>query len=180
MAITLISTVVVGAGGAASIDFTSIPGTYTDLMVVMSARNSSNVGAGSGRDIKININASGIGTSITNRILYGNGSTAASATNTTAQAGFTVANDETASTFSNNSIYFPNYAGATNKSFSIDTVHELNATGNIMGILAGLWSNTAAITSLSFTMSSGGNFQQYSSATLYGITKGSSSGVTVS
>lgn len=173
MAITLISTVTVGAGGAASIDFNSIPQTYTDLMIVMSARNSSNLGAGNGHDIKININGSGVGTSITNRILYGTGSSAASATNTSAQAGFTDANDETANTFSNNSIYFPNYAGSTNKSFSIDTVVEHNSTNNIMGVLAGLWSNTAAITSLSFTMSSGGNFVQYSTASLYGITKGS-------
>ena len=34
-----IATVTVGAGGAASIDFTSIPGTYTDLLVLISARS---------------------------------------------------------------------------------------------------------------------------------------------
>jgi len=35
-----IASVTVGAGGASSIDFTSIPGTYTDLKVVISARGS--------------------------------------------------------------------------------------------------------------------------------------------
>ena len=40
MAVThnLISTITVGSGGAASIDFTSIPQTYTDLLVKISLR----------------------------------------------------------------------------------------------------------------------------------------------
>jgi hypothetical protein len=38
---TLISSVTVGAGGASSIDFTSIPATYTDLLIKVSARGAS-------------------------------------------------------------------------------------------------------------------------------------------
>ena len=40
---TLISSVTVGSGGAASIEFTSIPSTYTDLVLKLSARSSRNV-----------------------------------------------------------------------------------------------------------------------------------------
>jgi hypothetical protein len=36
---TLISSVTVGSGGAADIEFTSIPATYTDLLVKISIRN---------------------------------------------------------------------------------------------------------------------------------------------
>ena len=39
---TLISSVTVGAGGASSIDFTSIPATYTDLLVKFSLRTDFN------------------------------------------------------------------------------------------------------------------------------------------
>ena len=35
-----LSTVTVGAGGAASIDFTSIPSTYTDLQILCSLKTS--------------------------------------------------------------------------------------------------------------------------------------------
>ena len=49
---TLISSVTVGSGGASSIDFTSIPATYTDLCLVWSGRS-----AGSDVDTKITFNS---------------------------------------------------------------------------------------------------------------------------
>jgi len=80
------------------------------------------------------------------------------------------ASGTTASTFGNAEIYLPNYAGNTNKSASIDMVSEQNATSTYMGLVAPLWSNTAAITSITLTGASG-NLAQYSTATLYGIKK---------
>jgi hypothetical protein len=65
-------------------------------------------------------------------------------------------------------IYFPNYASATNKSFSIDSVTENNATLANQFLTAGLWSNTAAITSITLLAASG-NLAYYSTASLYGI-----------
>jgi hypothetical protein len=64
-------------------------------------------------------------------------------------------------------IYIPNYAGSSNKSVSIDSVTENNATGAYSGLTAALFASTAAITS--FGISTGSNFVQYSTATLYGI-----------
>jgi len=77
----------------------------------------------------------------------------------------------TASTFGNQEVYFPNYAGATNKSYSADSAGENNATTAYLTLSAGLWSQTSAITSLEFYDRGVGNFVQYSSAYLYGIIK---------
>ena len=76
----------------------------------------------------------------------------------------------TASTFANVEYYFPNYTSSNFKSFSVDSVHENNVTAGFSWLGANLWSNTAPITSLSFSLDFG-NFVQYSTATLYGIRK---------
>jgi len=168
MTLSLLSTVTVGAGGAASISFTGIAGTATDLLLVLSARTTANRSAG-GAFASLAIN--GVTTNQTRRMLYADGSTAASYTDSSIGIYVNPA-DATANTFNNAQIYFANYAGSTNKSLSIDAVNENNATTADSEILAGLWSSTAAITSLTLTPGSG-NFAQYSTASLYTVTKGS-------
>jgi hypothetical protein len=79
-------------------------------------------------------------------------------------------NTTTANTFSNSEIYIPNYAGSASKSITGTSVTENNGTASNIYVNAGLWSNGAAISSLSF-VSSGGNFAQHSTITLYGISK---------
>lgn len=159
-----IATVTVGAGGSATIDFTSIPSTYTDLCLKMSSRDNSSFVA---NNIVLSLNGSSA--SFSTRNLYGNGSTATSNTNT--GAGLANAANSTANTFSNTEIYFPNYAGSTNKSYSTDSVVENNATEAYDWFYAGLWSNTAAINQITITAGSSASFRQYSTATLYGISK---------
>lgn len=168
----LIQTVTVGAGGAASIDFTSIPQTYTDLLLVLSLRGDS--------DGKINFNDTT--TSYSGRQLGGSGSGVFSESTTSSGrfGGFITPNANTANTFANTSVYIPNYTAAINKAISIDTVTENNGTAAYQGIQATLWSNTSAITKIVITGNSGTNHAQYSSASLYGITKGSDGIVTVS
>jgi hypothetical protein len=159
-----IATVTVGSGGASSIEFTSIPGIYADLAVKISARsNWSNAVNADGVYIKPN----GSTSSRTAIRLYGSGSAAGSDTNANPIA-FTNASS-TASTFGNAEIYIPNYGGSTNKSMSVDGVSETNATTTYAGLGAFLWSNTAAITSLTLAPENGTSFAQYSTATLYGI-----------
>ena len=51
---------------------------------------------------------------------------------------------------------------------SIDTVVENNATANEMSLIAGLWSQTAAITAIGFTPYVG-SCAQYTTAYLYGV-----------
>lgn len=159
-----IATVEVGSAGAATIDFTSIPQGYTDLKVVINGRT--NRASSVFDDILISFNGSTA--SFTGRELYGNGASAASIT-TARAASIATASTATTNAFGNSEIYIPNYAGSTNKSFSVDGVQETNATTAYAILIAGLWSNTAAITSLSLSPSVGTSFDQYSTATLYGI-----------
>ena len=159
---TAIATTTVGSGGAASITFSSIPGTYTDLIIKTSLRVSDAVAA---LDINIKFNTSNADKTIL--YLSGNGVTASSGSYALTSAVATGAS-ATANTFSNCELYFSNYAGSTNKAFSIDRVTEDNSSTAYAALLAGLWAQTAAITEISFD----GNFVQYSTATLYGIKKG--------
>jgi hypothetical protein len=173
---TLISTVTVGAGGANVISFTSIPQTYTDLYLVTSMRNSASNGGNSWLSIPFNFNGSL--TSVSSRLLYGTGSATASLTDSAMYIGFgATSSDATANTFGSGSLYIPNYAGSTNKSSSADGVSETNGTAAGQMLSANLWANTAAITSINLT--TGSLWVQNSTASLYGITKGSG-GATVS
>jgi hypothetical protein len=159
-----IATVTVGAGGASSMDFSSIPATYTDLKVLYSIRGSTADG-----DIRLAFNGSTTGYSV--RILYGTGSAAASTSASgsfVSYGGLQNPSTYTASTFSNGEIYIPNYAGSNQKSISTDAVNENNATTAITELGASLWTGTAAITSIAITHPAA-NFVQYSTATLYGI-----------
>jgi hypothetical protein len=164
----LISSASVGVGGAATIDFSAIPGTYTDLMLVLSARATSTTAT-------ITVAFNGSAASFTNIYLQGDGSAVTSTTGTTLVGRASISTD-TASTFGNLSIYIPNYAGSADKNFSVDTVSENNATTAYTQIFTGVWANTAAITQITLSLA---NFAQYSNAYLYGILKGSG-GATVS
>ena len=159
----LIATTTVGSGGAANIEFTSIPQTFTDLKVVMSAR-SNTVDASSGYYFDVFLN--GVSANRSGRFLQGDGSLIASGIYT--PWGVYSSGDMTASVFSNGEMYIPNYTGSAYKSLSIDTVQENNATLSRAVLVAGLWSDTAAVTSITLTAAAG-LFVQHSSASLYGI-----------
>ena len=160
---TLIASSTVGSGGASSINFTSIPATYTDLCVKLSVRSDQ----GSVDAITLSINGQGAGTNITSRFIDSGAGTPRSGTATA--AGVIEGTDYTSSIFSSNELYFPNYTSGNQKSISVDYTTENNASANYTGFSALLWAQTAAITSLGFTRSGGGNFVQYSTAYLYGV-----------
>ena len=159
-----IATVTVGAGGAASISFSSIPSTYTDLCLKWSVRSTTTGSESAAQYLTFN----GVNTSFSFKRLRGTGSAADSFSESVSTLyGTATAAGATASTFSNGEIYIPNYAGSNNKSYSVDSVTENNATTAIAVMFAGLRTNTDAITSIGFTTDA--NFAQYSTATLYGI-----------
>jgi len=161
-----IASTTVGAGGAANMTFSSISATYTDLVIKFSARVST---GGAGTDQML-ISFNGSTASFSMRIIYGTGSAAGSINNGGNERliGWIDNSSNTASTFANGETYIPNYAGSTNKSISTDLVVENNATAVYTTMAANLWSNTAAITSIALTPA-GGSFEQYTTATLYGI-----------
>jgi hypothetical protein len=158
----LVSTVTVGAGGAASISFTGIPQTATDLLLVVSVRGSVATVTGGGT-----IYWNGLTSGYTARTLVGTGSAASSSSLTDSQF-FLPGDATTTNTFGNSQFYFPNYTSAVAKTMSIDEVTENNATTAFQGIRAVLNTNTAAITSITLSYA---NFMQHTSASLYTITR---------
>ena len=146
----------------ATVTFSSIAATYTDLVIKASVRcdrSSPNYG-----DFSVRFNGSTTG--FTQKNVFGDGSSTGSSTSTYTGIDSAFA---TASTFSNLEIYIPNYTSANNKSFSIDNVTENNATEVRTVLSAGLWSNSAAITSIEMLEINSTNFVQYSTFYLYGI-----------
>jgi hypothetical protein len=159
----LISSVTVGGTSVATMAFTSIPQTYTDLKVVISARND---GSPPG-NILIGFNSSTA--NFTNKFIQGDGATVVSS-NVAQMIGDMDGSGQTANTFNNIEVYIPNYTSSNYKSFSSDGVNENNATTAYQQFNANLWSDTSAITSIQITNRTGGRlFVQYSTAYLYGI-----------
>ena len=152
-------------GSVANISFTSIPATFTDLVLKMSLR-SSVTDSSDPYDLIFTLNAT---STIASKVLRGNGSVVSSNSITTSilRAG-AVPSNWTANTFSNGEIYIPNYTGSQNKSWSSDAVTENNATSADMSIVAGLTSIAAAITSITIA-GAAGNLVEHSTAYLYGV-----------
>lgn len=159
----VLSTVTVGAGGAATISFTDIPQTYTDLVIKLSSR-----AASATNNYKLTVN-DGDGTSIS---LYG-GSGIQSSFTATSLTGLTITSGFTANYYSNGEWYIPNYASNTNsKSLQADEVQENNSASSgstYMYLTSGVVANIAPITKLTLTPNGGISFAQHTTATLYGI-----------
>jgi hypothetical protein len=166
----LISSVTVGAGGSASMTFSAIPQTYTDLQLVISARS---LGGGFNALLYLEVNAD-TSVSYADRNLQGNGSNAVSGTNALTQflLGRHSGASSTANSFGNATVLLPNYSGSANKTISCDSVSEHNDPTAFQFIVAGTFPKTTAITSLRI-FDNGGGFAQHSTAYLYGILKGS-------
>ena len=157
------------SSSAASVTFSAIPGTMTDLVVRYSARN---VDTGSGgNSIRVRFNTS-TSSDYSMTLLRATASTASSvrySADTYFYSYVTVnADGTTANTFSSGELYIPNYAGSTNKPASHFGVMENNSTTTwYMDASAFLRSNTAAVTDIELSCSS--NFKSGSSFFLYGI-----------
>jgi hypothetical protein len=163
---TLISSVTVSSASVANIEFTSIPQTYTDLLVKLSTRQTKSDGYS---EIYMKINNSS--SDFTIKVINCVGTSVTSYSHTVGIVGSAlgVTSSGGTSSFSNNEIYIPNYTSSNYKSYFADGAVDRNhTTWNPKDLIAGLWSNTSAITSLLFE-SPGYNIEQYSTAYLYGI-----------
>lgn len=156
---------------AASVTFGSgntIPQTYTDLLLVVSARSARASFASD--PLRIRFNGASADTNMSVRTLFGTGSGAFSDTNTYVYIQAT-ASTATADVFGSAEVYIANYAGSTAKSISTTTVTENNATAARIEAHAGLWNDTAAITQIDLTSVTSSDIKSGSSFFLYGITK---------
>jgi hypothetical protein len=161
----LINSVTVGAGGATSITFSAIPGTFTDLVLLYSGRATTGIG-------QPTLNLNGSAASFTNRVLYSDGASMGSYAGTTDL--LRVNNSgQTANAFAFSRLYFTNYASGSTKYIRLETTPETNGAGSgfvFNGVSGIQWANNAAITSITLNMS---DWAQHSTAYLYGIIKGS-------
>jgi hypothetical protein len=166
-----IATVTVGSGGAANVQFTSIPATYTHLEL-----RSLNINTGTGASpwqannlIRFN---SDTGSSYARHSLIGNGSA-------TSAEGVSSVTFILGGKGGNLNGSYTNYVGSqvtsildyanTNKYKTVRTFTgaDFNGAGEVF-FTSGLWMNTNAITSITIT-NDAGNLAQYSSFALYGI-----------
>lgn len=153
------------------IEFTSIPGTFTDLLLSISARTTANVNADSGA-MYVRFNSS---TSNFNTIRL-DGYTSTISTDSPARlfATYGGGTQVTANTFNNVELYITNYASSNTKN-ALSFYGSEDATVNNnwdIGMTANSWNNTSAITNIRIALSSdenGNSFAQYSKIVLYGI-----------
>ena len=165
-----IAKVTVGSGGASNIEFTSIPSTYTDLVVLLSTRTnrSNEVDA-----ISLIVNSDTTAANYTMRTLWGAGGGGIGSQNYNTyneELAYVPAATATANTFGNTLFYIPNYTVSQYKSISVDSVGATNTSTNArFNISAYIWKSNNAITTLKFVPITGNLLEQHSTATLYGI-----------
>jgi hypothetical protein len=164
-----IYTQTVGASAVSSVTFNNIPQTFTDLKIVFSTRTDTSAVDRAVPYVQVN----GSGSSSSNTRLYGIPSVATGSDRVSAgYIGYTSTATNTANTFGSQEIYIPNYTSSNFKQMIVDGVSESNSSSQTgLTLVSVLFSTTSPITSFSL-YSSTGNWVQYSTFTLYGITKG--------
>jgi hypothetical protein len=168
----LISSNVLGSS-AASVTFSAIPATYTDLLLRTSVRTDT---TGTFEDIEMTWN--GIETTgyYSQTWINGDGTATSNQQVRSGISKWQYANipgtSVTSNTFATQEIYIPNYAGTAIKPASVFTVTENNSTSS------GFWQTranallgnfTSAISSITLKPPTGRNFISGSSFYLYGI-----------
>jgi hypothetical protein len=151
----------------ATVTFSAIPQTFTDLLIKISTRTTRATSTNDGLMIKLNATTTPYssrsltrddGSIATYGDLFGVGYVI-----NTASAGVT------ASIFASSDVYIANYAGSNHKLITSETVVETNAPQNRLENMVNIWTNTDAITSIVFGSYGSSNLVQYSTYTLYGI-----------
>jgi hypothetical protein len=174
-----IAIVTVGSGGAANVEFTSIPATYTHLQIRGIARaNRATYGADT---IRLTFN-SDTGANYASHRLLGDGASAyanASTSQNYIQFGDSVGtnNGPGAGNVGASVLDILDYANINKyKTVRLLAGVDVNGTvatfGGVVGLTSGLWQNTNAITSIKLVVETGIDFIQYTQFALYGI-KGS-------
>ena len=167
MSMTLLSTVTVGTDLPTQIEWTGIPASGKDLLILISARASNG---------NANVTLNGSSSSYAYRSLLGTGSSVSAGYGSSLSSLFIDflyepkdfnGTNNTLNYFSNSRIYIPNYSGTNTKSLSTESTMEFNSQESYMSMNAGGWSGTTAVSSIQLKVSGSGTFNQYSSASLY-------------
>lgn len=141
------------------VTFSSIAGTYTDLIVVMNGQ----IASGGNDNILYQFNGD-TGSNYSGTSLYGTGSAAASdrASNSVSY----IAGRVSSAANSTSIFQVQNYSNTTTNKTALS---RANAPDALVMAFVGLWRSTAAITSIRLYTASSVNFNVGSTFTLYGI-----------
>jgi hypothetical protein len=164
-AMTLISSQVLGSA-TASVTFSSIPGTYRDLRLVIASRTTYTTNVYDALYVQINADS---GANYNYVEMHGDGSTAgsASAANTASEVvGYSATSYSGNTQFGVTTIDFLDYAVTDKHKTFISRASD--AQSQVLAF-AGRWASTSAITSMVFTDNRGTSFVAGSSFYLYGI-----------
>lgn len=167
-----IATVTVGAGGASSIDFTSIAGTYKHLQLRGITRcTKADTGV---ENVVMSFNSNTTYTDYRTHYLQGTGAAAEAGdlqvSSFYSNAGITLGDNATASIYTATIIDILDYAN-TNKNTTVRVLSgvDVNGAGGLIRFASSVWLKTDAITSISLNPRSAGNFKQHSTFALYGV-----------
>lgn len=152
------------ATAAASITFSSIPATFTDLRLVLVFNTG---GATGNTNARVTFN-SDTATNYSKTNLRGTGSSALSQRATS--VAFIDIGQATAVNWAISTMDIFSYAGSTYKTALTENSSDANGFGNVYREVA-LWRDTSAISTITMTSSSANNFRAGTTATLYGILK---------
>ena len=163
-----IATVTVGSGGASSIEFTSIPGTYQHLQLRMITRSS----AAANFDYAFMQFNSDTGGNYASHRLGGNGSSAFAeafaSSETYLRLTYQSGASATSGIFGATICDILDYADTSkNTTIRVLTGMDRNGAGEVQ-VQSGLWIDTSAVSSIKIYDPSA-NQDQYSTAALYGI-----------
>jgi hypothetical protein len=157
-----IATTTLGSA-AATISFTSISASYTDIRVVLAGSHETTA-----TTLRMQVN-SDTGTNYSYTELIGDGATASSSRGTSSSrinCGNANFNNTQPSLIT---VDWFSYAGSTNKTCLVTASQDRNGSGSVLRTV-GLWRSTSAITSVQLFPATG-NFATGTTATLYGILK---------
>ena len=150
-----------GTGASNTVSFTSIPATYTDLVLVFEGAVTSG-GTASLDFILNNVTTGGL---YSNTRLQGNGTTASSSRNASGNTG--TIGYVSSSNRSMSIINIMNYANTTTFKTAMNRTMTSDATDGRVGAYVNLFSSTSAINRVDLSASQ--NFTTTSVFTLYGI-----------
>jgi hypothetical protein len=149
------------ASAVATISFTSIPATYTDLKIILNGTQT-----GGNLDLQFN---SDTATNYSQTYIYGDGTNVATASRlSVSQIQLSEYSALNSTTPSNRYIDIFSYAGTSYKTVINVESQDNNGTGfTLNGV--GMWRSTSAITSISLTATGANTLKIGTIATLYGI-----------
>ena len=148
------------SSAAASVTFSSIPSTYTDLIIVTQAISAT------ADDVGIRFNSDS-GSNYSQTWVSGNGTAGFSGRYTSSTSVYIDIYGSMGTTlFNNANLHIMNYANTTTyKTF----LSRSNRAGTGIDAIVGLWRSTSAISTIVLAPTTGVNFSSGSTFTLYGI-----------